>query len=130
MDRGAPALMGILQRPAELIEALLPQLPEPFTVCELGNQIYRANGAKADAKVWWQEKLCCVQHVSIDANGKADVMADLNLPINIDEIGTFDITERAATISSKRPATANSSTLAVFKRPARCSESARTCAVA
>jgi predicted O-methyltransferase YrrM len=80
--------MGILSRPAAIVEAL--SLPAGFTVAELGNQIYRANGRVHDAFHWYAG-MGCANYTSIDANGKATVMADLNRPLNLDEMGLYDL---------------------------------------
>ena len=83
--------MGILSHPARLVEALVAKhLESGFTVCELGNQFYHGPQGEMLAQSWY-ERLGCGRYVSIDGNGHATVMADLNRPLNLDDIGTFDV---------------------------------------
>lgn len=70
--------MGILARPAEIVRSL--PLPDGFSVCELGNQYYRADGGKSWAWQWYKT-IGCGGYASIDANGRATLKADLNDPL-------------------------------------------------
>lgn len=83
--------MGILARPAEIVRSL--PLARGFSVCELGNQFYRADGGKRPADVWY-DSIGVGRYVSIDANGAATHCADLNKPLGIPSLaalGTFDL---------------------------------------
>lgn len=73
--------MGILARPAEIVRSL--PLPKGFSVCELGNQFYRADGGKSPAREWYAS-LGAAHYTSIDANGQATWFADLNHPVATD----------------------------------------------
>lgn len=86
--------MGILLSAAKLVEDL--NLPKGFSVCELGDQIYRGvekiekpvDRYGYPAKQWY-EKLGCGKYVSIDGNDNATLKADLNYPLP--DIGQFDL---------------------------------------
>lgn len=83
--------MGIIARPAGIVRAL--PLPQSFSVCELGNQLYRADGGKRPADVWYYS-IGADRYVSIDANGRATHCADLNRPLGIPALaalGQFDL---------------------------------------
>lgn len=70
--------MGIQREPAAFIAAL--HLAPGFSVCELGDQGMCGEPTKRLAKDWYAE-LGCGRYVSIDGNGRATHLADLNLPI-------------------------------------------------
>lgn len=82
--------MGIGPEPAALLRSL--KLPAGFTVCELGSQIFhqgrRSINGKANPEWWWKparelyESMGCGRYESIDANGKATLLHDLNQPLD------------------------------------------------
>lgn len=80
-------MMGILAHSAEMIKSL--NLPLGFSVCELGDQLYRANEKRLPARYWYQEN-GCGEYTAIDADGMGTLCADLNRPLPAN-IGTFDL---------------------------------------
>jgi len=70
-------------------------LPAGFSVIELGNQMWHS-GKRRDPKFWSKDasilynKLGCGKYESIDANGGATILADLNLPLD-PHPGQFDL---------------------------------------
>lgn len=70
--------MGILAHSAEMIKAL--NLPQGFSVCELGSQLFRADGARYPARDWYG-RIGCGRYESIDGNGFGTIQADLNHPL-------------------------------------------------
>ena len=73
--------MGILKEPAAFVAGLaLRGLPQPFSVCELGNQ-QMAGGKSAMAAEDFYRNLGCSRYESIDANGLATFTHDLNRPL-------------------------------------------------
>lgn len=79
--------MGILEGPLRWVEGL--PLPKGFTVCELGDQMITCMKPHKLAKTHYEEMGCSV-YVSLDGNGKATHLADLNKPVNTDP-ATFDL---------------------------------------
>lgn len=85
--------MGIGAVPAQILREFQPNFPAAFSVCELGDQLYRAEGRRDPAEGFWRS-LGCARYETIDANGHASVLADLNLPLPADvleRLGTFDV---------------------------------------
>lgn len=71
--------MGIQKEPAAFLKnTLLPLLPKGFSVCELGDQGMCGDRKDYLAKDWYEKELGCGRYVSIDGNGRGDVIADLN----------------------------------------------------
>lgn len=71
--------MGILKEPADFIaKTLLPLLPKPFSVCELGDQGMCGYGRKDYLAKDWYKELGCGRYESIDGNGRGTITADLN----------------------------------------------------
>jgi len=74
--------MGIGPVPVEYLRDLCAKLPKPFSVCELGDQLYRDKlGAKKLPCEPLYHSWGAGRYVSIDGNGKATILHDLNLPI-------------------------------------------------
>lgn len=87
--------MGITFEAQKLVKEL--DLPDSFSVCELGNQMYSIMRGMKITKVpaigFWK-KLGCGRYESIDLNGKATKLVDLNQPIPPQiqyELDRFDI---------------------------------------
>ena len=78
--------MGILKEPAAWVKAL--NLPQGFSVCELGDQ-WMSGLKKPMLAHNWYKNLGCGRYVSIDGNGKATLTADLNRPL--EPLGPFDL---------------------------------------
>lgn len=70
--------MGILKTPAKFVQKL--RLPRGFAVCELGDQWLTCVAPHRLAEEWYRE-IGCGRYVSIDANGRGTVTADLNIPM-------------------------------------------------
>jgi hypothetical protein len=79
--------MGILKEPAAFVACL--NLPQGFSVCELGNQMM--SGAVATPAEPFYRNLGCTRYVSVDGNGRGTVTADLNLSLDRFKLGTFDL---------------------------------------
>lgn len=78
--------MGILAEPAQMVMGLM--LQKGFSVCELGDQwvTYLIPPILAEQ---FYKSLGCGKYVSIDANGRGTLTADLNRPIP--GLGQFDL---------------------------------------
>jgi hypothetical protein len=87
-DREAP-VMGILRDPLRFVEAL--KLPPGYSVCELGDQIITYT--EHELSKTWHERHGCGRYVSLDGNGRATHVADLNRSLAKQriELGTFDL---------------------------------------
>lgn len=88
--------MGIGAIPQQLLRKLAAKLPQGFSVCELGNQMYATKPKKKRLGSWERApahefylKLGCTAYVTIDGNGKATILADLNCPLP--SPGEFDL---------------------------------------
>jgi len=57
-------------------------LPQPFSVCELGDQGMCGVTKDKPAKDWYPQ-IGCNRYVSIDGNGRGTITADLNQPLNL-----------------------------------------------
>lgn len=79
--------MGILKEPANYVKAL--GLPRGFSVCEFGNQFMSGDSPRPALEFY--QKLGVGRYVSIDANGRGTVTADLNCPVTDLALGTFDL---------------------------------------
>ena len=79
--------MGILAEPAQFVREL--KLKKGFAVCELGDQWVTYISPHVLAADYFRE-LGCGKYVSIDANGRGTLTADLNRPLPQD-IGTFHL---------------------------------------
>lgn len=79
--------MGILAEPAAFVRAL--NLARGFSVCELGDQWVTHVTPHRLADEWYRE-MGCGRYVSIDANGKGNLTADLNRKWS-QNIGQFDL---------------------------------------
>jgi SAM-dependent methyltransferase len=86
--------MGIGPIPAEIIRNL--PLPEGFTVCELGDQIWHQGNRKSAN--WWSKparelykSMGCTRYEAIDGNGGGTILADLNFPLDALHPGQFDL---------------------------------------
>jgi hypothetical protein len=87
--------VGILKEPAQFVADL--QLPQGFSVCELGNQMMAGGKVGTPAEAFYR-RLGCGRYMSLDANGQATHLHDLNTPIHLfkhhakrDEILEFDL---------------------------------------
>jgi hypothetical protein len=80
--------MGILKEPAAFVASL--PLPAGFSVCELGDQKMSGGKAPTPAEAFYRG-LGCGSYLAIDANGRGDVTADLNLPLTGRRLGQFDL---------------------------------------
>jgi hypothetical protein len=78
--------MGILAEPAQMVMGLM--LGNGFSVCELGDQYVTYVSPRVLAPHFYKS-LGCAKYVSIDANGRGTITADLNRPIN--GLGQFDL---------------------------------------
>lgn len=76
--------MGIGPIPAEILRNL--PLPNGFTVCDLGDQIWHS-GHRRSPEFWSKparelyESMGCSRYESIDGNGGGTILADLNHPL-------------------------------------------------
>jgi hypothetical protein len=82
--------MGILGGPLEFLREIASNLPQGFSVCELGDQWITHGTPHRLAKDFYMEDLKCSRYVSIDGNGRGTLTADLNLPLP-PSLGQFDI---------------------------------------
>lgn len=71
--------MGILARPLEFIQEL--SLPHGFSVCELGDQYITCQG-KPYLAIDFYQKIGAGSYRSIDGNGRATILHDLNKPLS------------------------------------------------
>lgn len=85
--------MGIGPGPAQMLREL--DLPEGFSVCELGDQMWHSG--KRRSRNFWSKpamelyrSMGCGRYESIDANGGGTILADLNLPLD-PHPGEFDL---------------------------------------
>lgn len=89
--------MGIGADSQAMLRELCQKLPPGFSVCELGDQLIATKRINKPGRLWdrgpaepFYRKLGCGEYVTIDGNGKATVLADLNLPLP-DKLGPFDL---------------------------------------
>lgn len=80
--------MGILAEPLAMLRAL--PLPRGFRACELGDQYVTCVSPHELAADYYKRELGCGEYVSVDANGRGTVTADLNRPLSSD-LGRFDL---------------------------------------
>lgn len=80
--------MGIGAVPQQLLRDLAKKLPAGFSVCELGDQEYAVKPKRDKPKSWerapaeaFYRSLGCGTYITLDANGKATWIADLNKPL-------------------------------------------------
>lgn len=81
--------MGMLADIAEWISEL--PLPKHFSVCELGDQYLTEPKEGRLSRDWFERELKCGRYVSVDANARGDVTADLNRPLDHVALGEFDL---------------------------------------
>ena len=80
--------MGILKDSADMVAAL--PLPRGFSVCELGDQMMSGGKEPTPAQGFYR-RIGCEKYLAIDANGRGNVTADLNLPITNRNLGAFNL---------------------------------------
>lgn len=82
--------MGILAEPLDWVRALA--LPKGFAVCELGDQWVTCTDPHVLAADAYAQ-MGCGRYVSIDGNGRATHLADLNAPLPkaVLALGPFDL---------------------------------------
>lgn len=74
--------MGIGPQAIPILRDVCAKLKKPFSVCELGDQLYRSYlGAKKLPCEPMYREWGCGRYVSIDGNGKGTILHDLNLPV-------------------------------------------------
>jgi SAM-dependent methyltransferase len=78
--------VGILAEPAQFVREL--KLPKKFSICELGDQWVTYLKPHVLAEEFFRT-MGCGKYVSIDANGKGTLSADLNRPLPA--MGQFDL---------------------------------------
>jgi SAM-dependent methyltransferase len=79
--------MGILRDMAAIVREI--DLPRGFSVCELGDQMMSGGKVPTPAQAFYRS-IGCEKYLSVDANGRGNVTADLNLPL-MDHLGQFDL---------------------------------------
>lgn len=95
--------MGIGLVNQALLRDVAAKLPPGFSVCELGDQLiyvspFKGRGKRGQPKQRWNRApaepfwrgLGCGRYETVDANGKASILADLNRPLDPFP-GTFDV---------------------------------------
>ncbi len=85
--------MGIGPIPADILRNL--PLPDGFSVCELGDQIWHSGTRRSSG--WWSrpardlyKTMGCSRYEAIDGNGGGTILADLNHPLD-PHPGEFDL---------------------------------------
>lgn len=78
--------MGILKQPLGFMKRL--ELPDGFSVCELGDQWVTYTSPHYLAHEFYAKR-GCGRYVSIDGNGRGTLTADLNRPV--EPLGQFDL---------------------------------------
>lgn len=80
--------MGILAEPAALVRSL--NLPNGFSVCELGDQWVNFTHPRVVASDWY-ETFGCGVYDAIDGNGRGTLVFDLNNPLPIEFTNQYDL---------------------------------------
>lgn len=81
--------MGIVAAPLQFVLELKKKLPSRFHVCELGDQMITCQDPHRLAREFYEQDMECGRYVSIDGNGRATMLWDLNTPLP--NVGQFDL---------------------------------------